>query len=335
MFSSGETGSVRQYFIDKDTEIEGSAIPAGYEIPDKELLLLDENGRPVGVNEVGEIAVRSRYVAVGYWQRPDLTEAKFSSSPEHPDERTYRTGDLGRMLPDGCLYHMGRKDFQVKARGFKVEVAEIEAALKNLDSVKDAVVLPTQDAAGDTRLVAYVVPSGPPPTISDLRRWLAEQLPSYMVPSAFLLLDAMPLTPTGKVDRRTLPDPGNTRPALDTPFVAPRTPLESRLAQIWADVLGLAQIGVHDNFFDLGGHSLSAARVVSRVIKDYQVEVPVTSLFQAPTVADMALVILEGEATKVGQHDLERILSELDALSEEEARRVLTNLMGKTHGPTQ
>jgi len=296
MFSSGETGAVRQYFIDKDTEIEGSALPAGYEIPDKELLLLDENGRPVAVDEVGEIAVRSRYVSVGYWQRPDLTEAKFSSSPENPDERTYRTGDLGRMLPDGCLYHMGRKDFQVKARGFKVEVAEIETALKNLDGVKDAVVLPKQDVAGNTRLVAYVVPSGPPPTISGLRRTLAEQLPSYMVPSAFLLLDAMPLTPTGKVDRRTLPDPGNTRPALDTPFIAPRTPLESRLAPIWADVLGLAQVGVHDNFFDLGGHSLTAAAVVSRVVKELQLELPLASLLRAPTVAEMALVIVRGES---------------------------------------
>src|SRR5262245_12100851 len=323
MLAAGETGHARQYFIDKDTQIEGSVIPVGYEVPDKEVLLLDEQGKTVGFNDIGEIAIRSRYLAVGYWQLPDLTRTKFLSDPEHPDQRTYLTGDLGRMLPDGCLYHLGRKDFRVKARGFTIDVSETEAALIDLDVVKEAVVVAREDFEGDECLVAYIVPSARRPTVSQLRRTLAEKLPQYMIPSAFVLLDAMPLTATGKIDRRALPDPRTARPELDRPFVAPRTPIEAQLAQIWSEVLGLDHVGVDDNFFDLGGHSLTAARVVTRAIKHFQLELPLAALFQAPTVADMALVILEAQAKRLESSDLDRILSDVEALSEEEAERVL------------
>jgi amino acid adenylation domain-containing protein len=323
MLATGETGHASQYFIDKDTQIEGSVIPVGYEVPDKEILLLDEHGKTIGFNEIGEIAIRSPYLAVGYWQLPDLTQAKFLSDPEDSDQRTYLTGDLGRMLPDGCLYHVGRKDFRVKARGFTIDVSETEAALIALDVVKDAVVVARDDAEGDRRLVAYIVPSAERPTVSLLRRALAEKLPQYMIPSAVVLLDNMPLTATGKIDRRMLPDPRIARPELDRPFVAPRTPIEVQLAQIWSEVLGLDPVGVDDNFFDLGGHSLTAARVVTRAIKHFQLELPLAALFQAPTVADMALVILEAQARRLESSDLDRILSDVEALSEEEAERVL------------
>lgn len=322
----GETGTARQYFIDRGTQIEGNAVPVGYEVSDKEVLLLDEHGEKVGNNEVGEIAIRSRYLALGYWQRPDLTCEKFLADPGSQEERTYLTGDLGFMLPDGCLYHLGRKDSQVKTRGFRVEVSETETALMNVDTVKEAVVLAREDTAGNTRLVAYVVPSEPSPTVSALRRALAGQLPHYMIPSAFVLLDAMPLTPNGKIDRRALPDPRNVRPELETPFVSPRSPVETQLALIWAHVLGLDRIGVHDNFFDLGGHSLSAAQIITRAIKHFQVELPLVLLFQTPTVSEMALVILERQANKLDESQLDRILSDLEAMSEEDARRILSRV---------
>ena len=244
--------------------------------------MLDEHGKTVGVNEIGEIAIRSPYLAVGYSQLPDLTRAKFLSDPEDSDQRTYLTGDLGRMLPDGCRSTSGAKIFRVKARGFTIDVSETEAALIALDVVKDAVVVAREDAEGDRRLVAYIVPSAGRPTVSLLRRALAEKLPQYMIPSAVVLLDNMPLTATGKIDRRTLPDPRTARPELDRPFVAPSTPIEVQLAQIWSEVLGLDHVGVDDNLFDLGGHSLTAARVVTRAIKHFQLALPLAALFRHP-----------------------------------------------------
>jgi len=290
--------------------------------------------------KIGEIAIRSRYGAAGYWRRPDLTQAAFLPDPAGGDERIYRTGDLGRMRSDGCLFHLGRKDFQVKIRGYRVEVAEVETALLELDTVKEAVVVGHEDKRGDPsaplragpsaalrtgkRLVAYIIPAGPrAPTVSELRRLLANKLPDYMVPSAFVMVDRMPLTATGKVDRRALPPPDDTRPALDSPFVAPRTPVEERLAGIWAEVLGLDRVGVHDNFLELGGDSLLATRVISRVLPQFQVKLPLRDLLEASTVAEMGEVIVQNHADKVDKQTLQRILVELEGLSEEEARSLL------------
>ena len=172
--------------------------------------------------------------------------------------------------------------------------------------------------------MAYLVPVRPTPvTASGLRVSLSEKLPDYMIPSSFLVMDAMPITPTGKVDRSALPAPSRIRPELNTSFVAPRTLCEKELAQVWAEILTLDRIGIHDNFFDLGGHSLMATRVVSRVIKTFQVEVPLQALFAAPTVAEMAAVITEHQAKKLGEQDLDRILAELESLSEDEAANLL------------
>jgi hypothetical protein len=257
-----------------------------------EILLLGDDGNEVEPNQIGEIAVRSRYLCPGYWRKPDLTRAAFLSDAESGEERTYRTGDLGLMLEDGCLFHMGRKDFQVKLRGHRIEVAEIEAALLSAGNIKEALVTLRDDGPGDQRLVAYLVPAGrPAPTVALLRRALSEKLPGYMVPSAFVIMDALPLLPNGKVDRRALPIPGRARPDLVNPFVAPRTSVEEVLASIWAEVLGLDQVGVHDNFLELGGDSLLAGRVISRVISRLRVEVRLRSLLDSPTVADMAVVI--------------------------------------------
>jgi len=287
-------------------------------------LLLDETGQEVGASQTGEIAVRSEHLALGYWRRPDLTEAAFFRDPRGGNSRLYLTGDLGMMHPDGCLIHMGRKDFQVKIRGNRVEVTEIEAGLLKLESVQAAVVHAQADDAGGQRLVAYVVPAeGKAPTIGDLRGALALTLPDYMIPSAFVFMDAIPVVPNGRVDRRALPLPGNSRPTLGVSYMVPRTPIEEELVKIWTEVLSLNKVGIHDNFFDLGGHSLAATRILSRVINKFQLQIPLQSLFAARTIAELAKVILEHQDEKTGAVELERLLVELESNSEEEVRRLL------------
>ncbi len=291
--ATSETGSIRQYFISKTTEIIGDLVPVGYHVRDREVLLLDEHQALTGWNRVGEIAVRGRFLSPGYWQKPDLTKAKFLPDPDDPEVRIYLTGDLGLMRPDGCLEYHGRKDFQVKVRGHNVGVGEIEAMLREVGGVKDAVVVSRQNEAGETSLVAYVVPDEKTsPTSGALRQALADRLPGPMIPSAFVIIDALPMTPNGKIDRGRLPEPGSLRPTLDHPYTAPRTPMERDLAAIWAEVLALDRVGVEDNFFDLGGHSLGAARIVSRVGAAFHVELPVRALFDRPTVAAMTQAIV-------------------------------------------
>jgi acyl carrier protein len=296
-------------------------VPVGYPVEDNEILLLNDDGEQLGFNDIGEIAVKSRYLSPGYWHRPDLTQAVFRPDPEGSDERTYRTGDLGHMLPDGCLVHLGRKDDQVKIRGYRVEVDEIEMVLIEHPAIKEAVVVAQADQRGDQRLVAYLVPNTQPaPTITGMRHFLAERLASYMIPSAFVTLDALPLAPNGKVNRRALPEPGSARPELEVAFVAPRTPAEALLAEIWSEVLGLDHVGVDDRFLEFGGNSLLATQIISRIINRFQVELPLRSLFEAPTVASMAVAITQNQAKQAAQEDLDRMLAELEALSDEEAQ---------------
>jgi acyl carrier protein len=312
--------------MSKESRLSGNTVPVGYALEDREILLLDDTGKQVGFNETGEIAVRSRYLSPGYWRRPDLTAAKFRPDPDGGDKSIYLTGDLGYIMPDGCLEHIGRKDFQAKMRGHTVDLSEVEAAILARENIKAAVVIATQNQSQreESHLVAYIVAntaSAPGTTL--LRRALSDKLPDYMIPSRFILLESLPLTPNGKVDRRALPDPGKSRPELETLFVAPRTSLEKELAQIWAEVLSLDAIGIHDNFFDLGGHSLAATRVVSQVIKQFRLELPLQSLFQSPTVGEMAVVITENQTKKLDETDMHRILAELESLSDEEAKERL------------
>jgi len=315
---STETTNFRLYFIDRDAQINGTIVPVGYAVEDMEVLLLDGGGERVGFNEVGEIAVKSRDLAVGYWRNPALTRAVFLPDPMGGNQRIYLTGDLGRMRPDGCLTHVGRKDFQVKIRGYRIELGEIEAALLNLYVVKQAVVVARGNEAGDDCLTAYVVPSvNPRPTMSALRRALAKRLPDYMIPAAFVVVDSLPLLPNGKVDRRALPAPGRTRPELEVPFVSPRTPIEEALAGIWAEALGIDQVGVVDNFFDLGGHSLLAGRVISRMRDTFQMDVPIQSFLEAPTVADIALVITRCLARELEDDELAHTLAYIESLPDE------------------
>jgi amino acid adenylation domain-containing protein len=321
--ASGETGTARQYFIDKATEISGDIVPVGFGVLGKQVLVLDEKRKARVWNRPGEIAVKSRFLSPGYWRRPDLTHERFRTDPNDPSERIYFTGDLGLMRSDGCLEYLGRKDFQLRIRGHGVVVGETELALQHLSTVKEAVVVPRENADGEKYLVAYLVPAEERlPTTADLRRALADKLPDYMIPSAFVFLDAVPLTPTGKIDRGALPEPGKLRPSLDTPYVAPQTPVEKNLARLWAEVLSLEKVGIHDNFWDLGGHSLTAARVVSRIIRAFQIEMPMDALFASPTVADMAKTVLNNPSS---EEVLDRLLREVEAMSEDDAQTLLNH----------
>ena len=210
-FTEGYT--VRWCFMDHATHIAGNKVPVGYHVAETHVLLLDEAGKEVGPEDIGEIVVKSRYLVPGYWRRPDLTQAAFLPDPAGGNERIYRTGDLGRMRSDGCLEHMGRKDFQVKIRGHRIEVAEIESTLLDHAAIKEALVTAREESSGDTALVAYIVPAQVRvPTNSELRRFLQVTLPDYMIPSAFVTLEALPLTPNGKLDYRALPAPERLRP---------------------------------------------------------------------------------------------------------------------------
>jgi hypothetical protein len=227
------------------------------------------------------------------------------------------------MRSDGHLIYVGRKDFQVKIRGQRVEIAEVEGALFDHDGIKEVAITTWESRTGDKRLIAYFVPSKhPAPTATALRRLLQKKLPAYMIPSRFVVMDSLPLTPNGKVDRRKLPLPGQSRPELESRFAPPRTPIETALAASWAEVLGLDHLGIHDHFLELGGNSLLASQIVARVINRFQVKLPVQSLFQAPTVADMALVITESVAGKLEADELAQTLADIESLSDEEALRL-------------
>ena len=265
------------------------------------MLLFDDAGGRVGPGECGEIGVRSPFLATGYWRNPELTAQKFLPDPDGGPDRVFLTGDLGRLNAAGGLELIGRKDFQVKIRGYRVELAEIEAALFALESVRQAVVVAHESSSGSQRLMAYVVPaSTPPATSKELRQALRERLPHYMIPSTFVFLPALPLTPTGKVDRRALPPPGDFPEEQREAFTAPVTAVEKLIATIWEQVLGVRPVGLHDQFFELGGHSLLAMQVVSRVQKALalaprpvfqshgKMSLTIGDFLRAPTVAGLA-----------------------------------------------
>jgi amino acid adenylation domain-containing protein len=321
-----ETGTIRRFFIDKNTPLKGNAVPVGYAVEGNDSFLLSDDGNDVGFNCVGEIAVRSRYLSTGYWRRPDLTESSFRRDPNGGDKRLYFTGDLGTMSEDGCLEYLGRRDFQVKIRGYRVEIAQIETALLGVGTIKDVVVIAKGTESGDKRLVAYVVAAGEPsPSVNELRRLLNAKLPDYMVPSTIIFLQSLPLTPNGKVDRLVLPDPGKSRPALETPFVEPGNSIEEELAKAWSEVLDLDRVGIQDDFFSLGGDSLTAGRITSKVMQAFGVELPIKTIFEHPTIAGLAVLIAEDQAKQASDQVLDLILEELEAMSMDEIKRTLAS----------
>jgi amino acid adenylation domain-containing protein len=325
---SNETGTIAQFFITKTTSVHGNLAPAGHPPEDTRLLILDEDGNRLGFNRVGEIAVQSRYLAVGYWRKPEMTRAAFLQDPAGGDERIYRTGDLGLLRPDGSLEHYGRKDFQVKIRGQRVQVVEIDMALSKHGAVKEAVTVARDDALGDKCLVSYVVPATvPAPTSRELRLFLQQHLPDYMVPSSVVFLDAMPLTPNGKLDRQALPVPRES--SSDGQFVAPHNPVEEQIANIWCEVLRLDRVGTHDDFFDLGGHSLKVAEVLSRLRDIFGVDVPFAAFLAEPTVAGMAAVVVRYQGDEGVDDEVRDAFEEVEQCSEEEAQRLLAQQLGK------
>ena len=296
---TGEALTCGCYFVDWHTTVDGTNVPVGYSLPGKEVLLLDGSGREIDGPGVGEMAVRSRFMSPGYWRRPDLTAAAFSSVPGESDLRVYRTGDRCERLPDGCLVHLGRQDFQVKIRGHRIETAEIDMALAEHPAIADAVVVARTDDDGEPRLVAYVtLATSSAPTPADLRRFLAPRLPDPMLPSAYEVLESLPSTTSGKVDRRALPAPGTHTLKSDVePEAAPETPVETTLAGIWCEVLGVEGVGRDQHFLDLGGDSLRSMRVIARVRSTFGVALSVRDLLGAATVAEMARVVADRART--------------------------------------
>jgi amino acid adenylation domain-containing protein len=287
-----ETGTLRTILLDQDTKILGDEVPIGFPVEDKKIFLIDDDGKEVGFNEVGEIVVRSKYLSPGYWNNPELTKTKFKLDSEDPDMRIYYTGDLGLMLPDGCLIHKGRKDFRVKIQGYGVDLVEVERALLSHAGIREAVAVSLRKRSGDTRLIAYFVSARElSPTVSDLRSYLGKKLADYMIPSAFVRLDKIPLTTNGKVDRGALPEPDDKRPELSTPYAGPRNETEYRLVQIWQEVLDVHPIGINDVFFDLGGNSLIAARLFVEIEKVFGKQFPLTTLYWAGTVEKLAAIL--------------------------------------------
>ncbi|HEX6715815.1 MAG TPA: amino acid adenylation domain-containing protein, partial [Pyrinomonadaceae bacterium] len=280
-------------------------VPIGRPITNTRLYVLDAGFEPVPIGVAGELYIGGFGLARGYLERPDLTAESFVPDPfsHEADARLYRTGDLARYLPDGNFDFLGRRDQQVKLRGYRIELGEVENILARHHAVREAVVIVREDVPGDQRLVAYVVANEDQvSSASELRDYLKERLPDYMTPSSFVFLDALPLTANGKVDRRALPSPDGARPEWETEYVAPRTSLEEVLAGIWAELLSIEQVGVHDNFFVLGGHSLLATQLLARLLTMFKIELPLITVFQSPTVAEFAEALKSYES-KPGQVD--------------------------------
>jgi len=293
--ASNEAGLFRQYFIDKETKLSHNSVPVGYEVDGKEVLLLDENGHEVDTGEVGEIVVRSAYLSPGYWRNQDLTDEVFLPDSESARKRIYHTGDMARSLPDGCLIYVGRKDFRRKIRGIRIEIEEVEAALHLHPDVQEVAVVDSPiTELEDARLVAYVVIKPDSQVLTtELREFLKTRLPDYMIPFAFMFLEALPLSANGKVDHKILPLFDQRRPALSNSLIDPRNELEFQLQETWETVLNVHPIGVKDSFFDLGGQSMLAIRLVASIEKATGKRLPPASLFHAPTIELLAKFLQE------------------------------------------
>src|SRR6185437_16115039 len=272
-------------------------VPIGRPVANTAIYLLDAHRQPVPVGVTGEIYIGGVQVARGYLNRPDLTQERFLPDPFSavPDARMYKTGDLGRYLPDGNMVFLGRNDFQVKIRGFRIELGEIEAQLLACPGVRDAVVIAREDKPGDKRLVAYLVPEEAAElSAAQLRAQLASVLAEYMIPAAYVMLTTIPLTPNGKVDRRLLPAPEVDAYARRA-YVAPVGAIEASIAGIWQDLFHVPQIGRRDHFFELGGHSLLALQFVARLRVVFGVDIALRELFAEPTVAGFAAALLRSK----------------------------------------
>jgi acyl-CoA synthetase (AMP-forming)/AMP-acid ligase II/acyl carrier protein len=268
----------------------GRFVPIGVPLDNTRIYILDANLEPQPIGIPGELCVGGVAVARGYLNRPELTAQKFVPDPfsDEPGALLYRTGDRARRLLDGTIDFLGRTDRQIKIRGFRIEPGEIETVLERRPGIRAAAVVDRLDSRGEARLVAYIDAAEPAPDAADLRMFLADHVPNYMIPSAFVNVEELPQTPNGKVDRDALPDPEWDQESASEDFIAPRTETERGIADIWSKVLSVGDIGIHDNFFALGGHSLLAMQIVSRVHEELGVTVTLRAIFEAPTVVELA-----------------------------------------------
>ncbi len=293
-----ETGLVRQYFLDRQSSVPPGHLPVGYPIDDMDCLVVDHDGRPLEPDQPGEIAVRSRFLALGYWGSPDATDAAFHPDPADDSVRVFRTRDRGLLRPDGCLEYLGRSDLRIRIRGQWVDPERVEAALAALPSIADAVVVGRQDHRGELSVVGYVVPaSGAPPAPAEIRRALRDRLPAVMVPSHFVLLDSLPLNAHQKVDRRieVLPEPEWQAHDVAVP---PWTLLEQQLAELWKEMLGVEGVGLDDDFFDLGGHSLLAVQMLDRVEDMFGRKIPPAALLAGATIERLSQILLSESTSR-------------------------------------
>ena len=273
----------------------GDIVPVGWPVEGMEILILDKEGRLLGPGQLGEIAVKSEFMSPGYWRRPDLTAKVFFPVAGEERVRIFRTGDLGCLRSDGCVEHHGRKGLRVRIRGFGVEIEEVEEILSRHAAAKAAAVGVRDSGSGEQRLVAFVVrSSGSSVTVGEFRSHMREHLPEHMVPAAFYFVDSLPISPGGKVDRHALRELDGRRPESDTPSVEPRSPTEERLARIWSEVLRIEPISVFDKFFDVGGHSLTATQITSRIRQEFGKSLSVRDFLLRPTIAEIATAIDSG-----------------------------------------
>ncbi|MGD0612462.1 MAG: AMP-binding protein [Anaerolineales bacterium] len=290
--AASETGVLARLVIGPETRIEGEIVPVGYPVPGKEILILDDDGRKLAPGMTGEISVRSSLIDSESGNYPDFMENQFVTDPDHPSGRIYRTGDLGRMRQDGLLEFVGRKDFQQKIRGYRVNTTAILSKLMEVNGVRRAAVTARADPTGEKRLVAYLIPARRAHLSAEsLRASLAQDLPDYMLPAAFVLMDQIPVNANGKIDYRALPDPDWSHPEVQSKPLAPRDDIEWRLVDLWQAVLGVEQIGIQDDFFALGGHSLTAADLVVRIEKEFGKKLYPAMLLENNTVERLAQVL--------------------------------------------
>lgn len=284
---STETGPVSAFYLEGDTPLPGEVVPLGHAAQETEILILDEPGDPLGPDQEGEIAIKSDYLALGYWRNDELTAQKFV--PAGDGRRLYLTGDIGYLDDSGCLYHLGRRDFQIKIRGFRVEPAEIEDALRRHPAIQQAAVVAKALHSGEKGLVAYfTTANGAIPTVSELRGLLAAGLPDYMIPAAFVPLDSLPVNAFGKLDLKALAAPERVRPHLAQPYAPPETPVQERLAALWSTLLGIDEVGIHDDFLELGGSSVLIMQLMTRAEQAFGRELPVAEFLAEPTIAALA-----------------------------------------------
>jgi len=279
-------------FLHHGSALPPQGVPMGFIIPDKEVLIWDDNNSPVSGEEIGEIVVRSKFLSAGYWNKSEEEEGKFLPDPDRENSGYYKTGDLGILTKEGLLFHKGRKDFQIKIRGQRVELGEIETTLLKLEGVSGAVVIGRPDSEGETRLIAYLVTDiGIEKSVSQVKDYLNQRLPDFMIPSYYFFLAEIPLTTSMKTDYGALPDPGMQRPNIDTPYLPPRSAVEGKLSDIWTEILDVVPIGINDNFFDLGGHSLKISQIINKIQVEFGVEINIRQFFEASTISELAHVI--------------------------------------------